>query len=130
MAKPPHQRECGQDIDAQRQHLANLHRCAEEGHRVVLEQAMERHITDEDAQRAIFDQALQTQLRAVRAHRVIIERALDKTRSIAAEHQATLQRALSRTHRNGLAQGLLKLPEAKRSIVSARKEGLTGDEPS
>ena len=115
MAKPPSRNEDSQLIEAQHQLSAMLHHNAEEGHRAVLEQAMESQITSEADQRALFEQALNAQLRAVKTHRGIIERALDKSRRIEADHRATLQRALSRTRRTSLSQGLLKLSEVKKA---------------
>ncbi len=130
MAKPPHNREGVSHIEAQHQLLAILHHNAEEGHRAVLEQAMDTQISTEASQRAMFNHALNTQLRAAKTHRQIIERALDKTRSIEAEHRATLQRALSRTHRKSLSQVLLKVPEARRTKDPAEAQESDADEPS
>ena len=128
MVKPPARKEESQLIEAQNQLSAMLHQNAEEGHRAVLEQAMDTHIASEAAQRALFDNALNTQLRAAKEHRKVIERALNKSRRIETEHRATLQRALSRKHRNSLSQVLLKVPEARRAKDTPSEQDSNGDE--
>ena len=128
MAKPPARKEESELIEVQNQLSAMLHHNAEEGHRAILEQAMDTHIASEAAQRALFDNALNTQLRAAKEHRKVIERALDKSRRIETDHRATLQRALSRTHRNSLSQVLLKVPEARRTKDTPSEQNSDGGE--
>lgn len=128
MAKPPFQREGGRIIEAQHQLSSARHRNAEEEHRAILEQAMERQISDESTQRSIFDRALRTQLRASASRRMIIDRALEKTRNIETEHRAILNRALSQqNHRKSLSQGLLGLSECRKANQSAREDSAGGN---